>query len=63
MRSANSKTVLFALFFLCVVPGAVAQRTKHEKHCGRAENVWSYNGDVLFVTDGSLPNGICLLGG
>lgn len=60
MRSKRLKPALLALLFLFyLAPGAFAQKTKHEKHGKYEQSVWNYDGGVFFVTDGSLPNGVC----
>jgi hypothetical protein len=60
MQCGCSKPVLLVpLFFLFVVSGVSAQAARHGKHDGRDKTVWSYEGGVLFETDGSLPNGVC----
>jgi hypothetical protein len=51
--------VLALLFFFFIGAGAFAQKTKHEKLDKHEQNVWNYDGGVFFVTDGSLPNGVC----
>ncbi|HKW62357.1 MAG TPA: hypothetical protein VJN89_07430 [Candidatus Acidoferrum sp.] len=61
MRSACSKPVLLVpLLFLFLVPCVSAQAARHGKHDGHDKTVWNYDGGVLFETDGSLPNGVCL---
>ena len=60
MQSAIYKSVVFALlFFFSMGAGAFAQKTKHEKQDKHEQTVWNYDGGVFFVTDGSLPNGVC----
>lgn len=55
----RSKPVVLALAFLfCTGPDAFPQRAKHAKH-EKDKTVWNYEGGVFFVTDGSLPNGVC----
>src|SRR5260370_8622843 len=39
--------------FASMAPNAATSQTKREK------SVWRYDGGVIFVTDGSLPNGVC----
>ena len=41
------------LLFASMAPNAATSQTKREK------TVWRYDGGVIFVTDGSLPNGVC----
>lgn len=50
--------VLVLAFSFCAVPNAFPQHKKHEKH-ERDRTVWNYEGGVFFITDGSLPNGVC----
>src|SRR5258708_21728359 len=40
------------LLFASMAPNAATSQTKREK------TVWRYDGGVIFVTDGSLPNGV-----
>jgi len=41
------------LLFLGCAPAAPLNQSKRDK------SVWNYDGGVIFVTDGSLPNGVC----
>jgi hypothetical protein len=41
------------LIFLGCAPAAPLNQSKRDK------SVWNYDGGVIFVTDGSLPNGVC----
>ena len=41
------------LIFLGCAPAASLNQSKRDK------SVWNYDGGVIFVTDGSLPNGVC----
>jgi len=41
------------LIFLGCAPGASLSQAR------RSKTVWNYDGGVFFVTDGSLPNGVC----
>jgi hypothetical protein len=60
MQSAIYRPVVFALlFFFSTGAGASAQKTKHEKPEKHEQTIWNYDGGVFFVTDGSLPNGVC----
>jgi hypothetical protein len=60
MRSATSRTVLLVLlFFPFAICSASREQAEHKKHDGHVEDIWNYDGGVLFVTDGLLPNGVC----
>lgn len=56
MQPAIYKPVVLALLFFFIVSSAFAQQPKRNKH---EKDVWNYDGGVFFVTDGSLPNGVC----
>lgn len=55
MWSNKSKPAVLALLFFCITTAAFAQQPRHH----RDKNAWNYDGGVFFVTDGSLPNGVC----
>lgn len=62
MWPRRSKPVVFALAFsLCAVPSTFPQNKNHEKRekHEKDKTVWNYEGGVFFVTDGSLPTGVC----
>jgi hypothetical protein len=60
MQSVIYRSVVFALlFFFSMGAGAFAQKAKHEKQDRHEQTVWNYDGGVFFVSDGSLPNGVC----
>src|SRR6266852_7053187 len=48
-----TSAVCALLLFVSMAPNAATSQTKREK------SVWRYDGGVIFVTDGSLPNGAC----
>ena len=54
-RFKLAATVL--LFLLGLDPVAFPQSARFEK--GDKKTIWNYDGGVFFVTDGSLPNGVC----
>jgi hypothetical protein len=54
MRFRN-ETIAGVMLFVCLgcAPAASVGQTRRDK------SVWNYDGGVVFVTDGSLPNGAC----
>lgn len=59
MRSHGFNTTGVAIVsLLCLAAGASADQ--HKLRGNKQERtVWNYDGGVVFVTDGSLPNGVC----
>jgi len=59
MRIAGYKTATLLLFgALGLVPTGSPGQHKQKPH-SKEKTVWNYNGGVLFITDGTLPNGVC----
>src|SRR5436309_13987097 len=62
MQSVRYKPIALALlFFLNMTPGDSAEQAKHKHNekTDKGRNVWYYDGDVFFETNGSLPYGVC----
>lgn len=61
MGSRASKTACFVILgFFCLASAAAAQSQKKSKNPKPLpDRVWSYNGGVFLIGDGSLPSGPC----
>jgi hypothetical protein len=59
MWSQSYKTAgLVLLVFSCFADGAYSGQHK-QNQAKHGKNIWNYDAGIFFLTDGSLPNGVC----